>query len=184
MKKSLIAGLVGGLIVFVWGAFSHMVLPLGEMGFSILPNEDPVLEALKSNITEPGLYFFPGMSHMREATPEEMKAWEEKYKAGPIGLLLFNPQGEAPMSPRQLGMELFTNVLAASIIAIVLSSMSVSIIQGSFFSALLGLFAWLSISASYWNWYSFPSIFILAEGFDQVISWLLGGLAITAIVKK
>ena len=27
-----IAGLIGGIVLFVWGAVSHMVLPVGEMG--------------------------------------------------------------------------------------------------------------------------------------------------------
>ena len=36
MSRILIAGLVGGVIVFVWGAFSHMVLPIGEMGLSTM----------------------------------------------------------------------------------------------------------------------------------------------------
>ncbi|HXU11392.1 MAG TPA: hypothetical protein VN898_05460 [Candidatus Binatia bacterium] len=48
--------------------------------------------------------------------------------------------------------------------------------------ALLGVFAWLSLSVSYWNWYGFPASFILAEGIDQAVGWTLGGLAIARIV--
>jgi len=34
MSRILIAGLVGGIVVFIWSAFSHMVLPLGEAGLA------------------------------------------------------------------------------------------------------------------------------------------------------
>ena len=48
---------------------------------------------------------------------------------------------------------------------------------------LLGLFAWLSISVSYWNWYQFSNEFTRAEAIDQIGGWLVGGLALAAIVK-
>lgn len=52
--------IVGGVVVFVWGGFSHMVL-LKAIGFSPLPNEAAVLESLTSASPDDGLYFFPGM---------------------------------------------------------------------------------------------------------------------------
>jgi hypothetical protein len=61
MKKVLLPGILGGLVVFVWSAISHMLLPIGAMGFKTIPsNEDAVLTAMKSNIQESGLYFMPG----------------------------------------------------------------------------------------------------------------------------
>ena len=47
MLKIVLAGLVGGLVVFAWSAFSHMVLPTREAGIRQIPNEDAVLSALK-----------------------------------------------------------------------------------------------------------------------------------------
>jgi len=38
-KKVLVGGVVGGIVLFVWGAVSHMVLPLGEVGIKEMPNE-------------------------------------------------------------------------------------------------------------------------------------------------
>jgi hypothetical protein len=36
MQRTFLAALVGGIVVFVWGAVSHMALPLGEMGLARL----------------------------------------------------------------------------------------------------------------------------------------------------
>ncbi len=81
-KKIVLGGIVAGIVVFIWGAISHMVLGLGEIGIKGLPNEDAVLSVLKANATESGFYFFPWVE-MRGASKEQMDAWTEKYRTGP-----------------------------------------------------------------------------------------------------
>jgi len=49
---------------------------------------------------------------------------------------------------------------------------------------LLGLFGWLSISTSYRIWYGFPTAYVLAEGIDQVVGWLFGGVAIGWMYRR
>lgn len=70
MKKILIGAIAGAVIIFVWGAFTHMVLLTG-VGFRPLPNEDGVIEKLSSSIPEEGLYFFPGKDFSGKTTPEQ-----------------------------------------------------------------------------------------------------------------
>jgi hypothetical protein len=70
MKRLLIGGIVGGLILFVWSAFSHIVLPIGAMGLRSLPNENVVMPVMKDAIREPGLYMFPGMDLTRTLTSD------------------------------------------------------------------------------------------------------------------
>jgi hypothetical protein len=48
---------------------------------------------------------------------------------------------------------------------------------------LLGVFAWLSISVSYWNWYHFPGAYIAGEAIDQVGGWLFGGIVLAAVYR-
>jgi hypothetical protein len=43
--RVLIAALLGGLVVFIWGFVSHVLLPVGDMGMRQPANEDVVLEA-------------------------------------------------------------------------------------------------------------------------------------------
>jgi hypothetical protein len=49
--------------------------------------------------------------------------------------------------------------------------------------ALMGLFGFVSISISYWNWYGFPTDFTVAEAITEVVGWLLAGLVMAAIVR-
>lgn len=82
------------------------------------------------------------------------------------------------MEPRQLIWELVTDILGAMVAAIVLSYTVAPYLRRVVLVGALGLFGWLSISISYWIWYGFPASYILAEGIDQVVGWLLGGLVI------
>ena len=87
MKRLVLAGILAGIVVFVWSAIDHMVLPFGHMGVKMLPQEEATVAALKASIPEGGLYVFPGLDLSRRPTPEDQKAFEAKYTAGPSGLL-------------------------------------------------------------------------------------------------
>ena len=180
--RIVLAGIAGGVAMFMWTFVSHVVTPLGETGIRQIPNEAAVVSAIKPNIGEPGMYFFPGMD-MRNATPEQRAEWEAKYKAGPRGMLIYNPAGETPMSPIQLVTELASNILACICAAFVISLLAGSFLNRVLVAGVMGFIGWLSIDASNWIWYGFPASYIVAEGIDQVIGWLVAGAAIAAIVR-
>ena len=52
MKRIFLAGLLGGIAMFIWTSIAHMALPLGEAGIREIPNEAAVLSAMQSNIAE------------------------------------------------------------------------------------------------------------------------------------
>ncbi len=54
LGRLLAAAILGGILMFVWGAVSHTVLPLGEMGMKNLPAEDALVPAMKLAINERG----------------------------------------------------------------------------------------------------------------------------------
>lgn len=184
MKRILIAGVLGGIVMFLWGAFCHMVLPISAMAIKNLPNETAIVPVLQREIQQPGLYFFPAMDLSGNPTAEQQQAWEAKYNAGPIGILVYQPTGYPPLSARQLGTELVSDILAAFVLVWVLSLIGVTLSRGFVIAGLFGAFAWLSISVSYWNWYGFPGFFILSEAVDQVIGWALAGLVVAAIIRR
>jgi hypothetical protein len=180
--RVLIAGIVGGIVMFAWGAVSHMVLPLGEMGFTSLPHEETLVPAMKESLTEHGMYFFPAMPSP-EMTQEQWKEWELRYNAGPVGMIVYQPQGKPMMSPLQLGTELAFNVLAALLASFVIARTASPYMVRVLCYMLIGVTAWLSISASHWNWYNFTSDFAVGELITETIGWFLIGLFAGGIVK-
>jgi hypothetical protein len=181
--KVFAGAVVAGIVVFFWGAISHMALPLGTMGVKSLPNDDAVMAPLRQSVNEPGFYFFPGHDMSRTLTESEQKAYAEKLRLGPSGVIILQPSGAEAMSPRQLLTELATNIVAALLAAILLTQVHSGFVGRVTFVTLLGLFGFVSISVPYWNWYAFPTNFTVAEGIDQVVGWFLAGLVLAAIVR-
>src|SRR3954468_10190829 len=121
MGKIAVAALVGGLIVFAWGAVAHMVTPLGMAGMSVLSDEGATIEGLRVSVPKTGLYVFPVEGMIGNTTAAEKKAWEEKIRRGPSGMLVYKAEGTAPMSPRVFIVEFIADVLAAFVAALMVS---------------------------------------------------------------
>jgi len=183
MSRVFSGGLLAGIVVFFWGAFAHMVLPLGKMGVHRIPNEEPVIGAMRDTIHEPGFYFFPGKDMSGQVSESEEQAWQSKVKQGPVGVIIIRPSGGEAMSPRQLRTELATNLVSALLAAFLLTFVRTGYWGRVLFVTLLGVFGFLTISVPYWNWYGFPADFTVAESIDQVAGWFLAGLVLAAIVR-
>ena len=183
MGRMILAGIAAGVALFIWGAVEHMATPLGTMGIKTHPHEAMLAPAIQQTTPEPGLYMFPGYDTSKKMTKEEEAAWNEKYKAGPHGMLILGPNGGDPMPPRRLVTELLTNILAAFVTALLLARIAGGLggfVSGGIMAFLIG---WMSISVPSWNWYDFPAPFVLAELIDQVVSGALVGLVVGLVLK-
>lgn len=180
--RILVAGVLGGVAMFIWGAVSHMALPLGGMGVSSLP--DSVVPAMAdAKMDERRIYFFPGLSD--NASEAEQKAWSERYAAGPRGVVVYDPQaGVRAMSGSMFGAELLSSILACVILACVLSRLECCGRDKVVLATLLGVFAWLSVHVSYWSWYRFPDSYTFAALLEQGIGALVAGAVITLALGR
>ena len=181
MIRIIIAGILGGLAMFSWSAVSHVALGL-DFGIKRLPNEAAVVSSLQANITEPGFYFIPGMN-MINPTEAEQAEWSKKYEAGPNAIVIYHPDGEATFGPSRMGIELGSNILAWLFAAFAGSFVSGGFLLRTIIGPIFGLVGWLSIVASYWNWYRFPTKMVQTELFDQLGGWLVAGVVIALVVK-
>lgn len=179
-KKLLIATLLGGLMMFVWGGFSHLVVFIGT-GFKPLPNEDKVMDVLKVNIPEQGLYFFPGKD-FRNSTKEQDAIFETKFRNGPVGLLVYRPIGGNPFEVTKLITQLMSNLFSVFIAALIASLIFVGYWKRVMIVSLLGLLACSAVSSIYWNWYEFPTSFFIAQILDMAIGFFLAGLVVCKII--
>ncbi len=183
--RTLIASILGGFLVFGWGAFIHKVLSVGKAGMHALSDQDAeqaLLDAMKSRFHDPGIYVLPGVD-LDSQDEAKLKAFEERFERGPNALIVYNPTGSKPISSRKLGTEFLSNVLASFVAALVLSRTRALFPTRVVVVMLMGLFAWLSVDISYWNWYRFPDEYTIAQVLDQGGGWLLGGIGIAALVK-
>jgi hypothetical protein len=172
---------VGGIIVFVWSAVSHIVTPLGSMGITPLP--DSALPGVGAAVPASGMYFFPGMDMSHRPTGEQLNAFHDKIKNGPSGLLIVRKSNGATMNGQTLGGQFAATVAAGLVAAILVSFMIGSWLKRAFAVALFAAFAIVSLLFSYWIWYGFPATYVEGEAITQIVGWFLAGLAMAKIVR-
>jgi hypothetical protein len=184
-----IAGILGGIVMFIWTSIAHMFLPLGEAGIRELPNEAAVVDALKSNLGDSrGLYIFPGSGlgpeASREARHEAMKQMGDKLASGPSGILMYHPVRPLNM-PRLLGIEFATEVLEAILLVFLLASTRL-LTAGSriLFAIIAGVLAAVATNVSYWNWYGFPKRYTAAYMFIQIVGFFLVGVVSAFVLRN
>lgn len=184
-KQAVLGGIVGAVVVFLMSTVFHMVTNLGEAGIKTLPNEDSVLSMMRSSIPDSGLYIFPG-ANMNDKSPGAQQAYLAKYKAGPSGIMAVTTGGKDLAFGKLLVNQFLFTLGAALLIAWVLAITASATTFGSrvLIVFLASVFGGLVYSAPYWNWYGFTGMYTLAEIGTWAASWLVGGLAMAAIVKR
>ncbi len=181
MKKTLLAAVAGGFALFIWGILSWMVLPIHDSTLLPIAEEDSVVAVLKGTLTEEGVYWFPAMPE--GGSPD---AYVEKYRRGPIGMIMYDPEGGDPIMVSQMIVGLLINIISAFLVAWLLSRSTA--ISGGFlervtYCGMLGIFAALSTYFIGWNWMNVPLGYTTAMAVDLVLGWLLAGTAIAGIMK-
>ena len=175
--RVIIAGLLGGLVIFMWGMVSHMILPLGEIGMLQPNSEDAVIAVLKDNMPKTGVYIVPGLSTAQMQDDASVKAYQAKAPTLPNAMVIYQDTGrDGTQMTQNLLHEYIGNTLAALIVASILALGAFSSTKRIVLSVGMGAFAWLTVSAPYWNWYRFPQDFSLANLAMLLIGWLLAGM--------
>lgn len=191
MKRIFLAGLLGGIAMFIWTSLAHMVLPLGEAGIGEIPNEAAVLDAMEKNIgQQSSLYIFPGFGLGPDATHEQksnaMKHMGENLARHPSGILMYHPAGTRPLvMGRYLSIEFLTEFIEVLLALLLLSKTRLTTFGGRvgfIFGA--GLLAAIATNISYWNWYGFPAVYTAAYVVTQLVGFLCAGLVAGLVLKK
>ena len=172
MLRILIAGLLGGIAMYARSAIAHVGTPLGMTGVQTLSRNAPAVAAMQASLAgKPGRYLFPAEAMTTPRLP------------GASGLLVY-VDGPNDMTPATLGQEAAVQLLEAVLAAFLLS---LTVLRGYLarvgFVALVGLVGVLSSNPSLWIWYKFPSAFVLATMFMDLVGYVVAGLVIAAILK-
>jgi len=187
--KILIAGILGGIAMFIWSFVAHDLLPLGEIGMREFTDEAPVLDALKTNLGDAGgLYHFPGHKAGPNATRQEkndaMRRAMEKAASGPSGMLIYHPTREFSFG-KLLGVEFVTELLEAILVVFLLTQTKIDTFGGRVgFVLVAGILAALATNVSYWNWYGFPDVYTASYMFIQIIGFLCVGIVAALVLGK
>lgn len=91
--------LLSAVFVFVASSLLHMVVQIHGGDYKKLPGEDKIMETMRGQGVEPGMYMFPFAGSMKDMGTSEMI---DKYNQGPVVWLTVLPNG-----PMAIGKSLF-----------------------------------------------------------------------------
>jgi len=190
MKRVLLAGVLGGIAMFLWSGIAHMATSLGMVGVSEIPNEQSVLSAMQAQLgSASGLYIYPGMGLGANATREQqqaaMRQYDQKLAVNPSGLLIYHPPGVKALTGAQLGTEFVTELIEALFLAFLLAQANLRGFGGKLgFVIVAALMAVITTNIPYWNWYGFPMAYTANYMMTQIVAYLVAGVVAIGVLGK
>ena len=189
-RRVLLAGILGGIAMFLWSSVAHVILPLGQTGIKEMPNEAAVLSAMYTSLGEKsGMYMFPGMELGAHPTREQehaaMQQYGGKLAGNPSGLLIYHPPGAKALTPGQLATEFLTELVEALIVVFLLAQTRLTSFGSRVgFVTLVGLVAAITTNISYWNWYGFPASYTAAYMTIEIVGYLVIGIVAALVMRN
>jgi len=186
MSKLLLkSAVLGGFVVFLWGMFSWMVLPLHQRCFHKFHHETRVASEIKANAPEKGMYVLPyTFDYGEHSSQEEMKKAIHMMDNGPFVFASVVPSGLGHKMGASLVRALIIQIIGAFIVSwMLLKTKSLSFRSRVSFVTLFGLGVGILGYLPSWNWLGFSVGYVLVNMLDLIISWSLAGLVIANILK-
>lgn len=185
MGRLLIAGLLGGIAMFIWTSLAHTALPLGQAGFQEIPNDAAVIASLQGALGEKdGLYIFPGSGNgTKSEDAASRKTMEDRTAKEASGLLVYHPPGRDTAMGPYIGKELALELVQTLILAWLISGLAVSSFGGRTLAAVaVGVVVAIGTNGSNMIWYGYPAAFTHAAIIIQLVGYAVAGLVIAAIL--
>lgn len=164
MKNNLIAIVLSGIVLFVWGFISWAVLPWHMKVAHKFASESSMAQALKENAPAAGIYYLPFE--------------EEGHKPGePAAFVSVVPEGFDPNMGKMMGISVLGQMVAALLVLLLLGkTVNLSYWERVRFVALVGLAIAFVSHFPYWHWFKFSTPYFLVTILDSLIAWTLAGL--------
>jgi hypothetical protein len=172
MKKILIGGLVGGILLFAWQTASWTFADLHQKGQQYTSKQDSILSYFSSIGLAEGSYLTPTISH--SASREEMDQFVKTTAGKPWAKISYYKEMNVNM-----GMNMARGAFANIIIVCLLCWIFVQIGSGSFSTYFLGSLAIGIIcftNGVYTGHIWYPVHDINAHFIDALVSWGLVGV--------
>ena len=164
-----------GSAVFTWIASGliHLIIKYHNSDYQKLANEDEVAAAVGQGSPKLGLHHFPHCADMSEMANEDM---QEKFKKGPVGLLVIFPSG-MPNMGKYLGQQ-FAYFLVGS--ALIAYCASFALAPGADFMTVFRVFAAIGFMA--FGWATIPYSIWFGFQWAMTVRYLIDALIYALVV--
>ncbi len=180
--KTLLAAILGGVIVFAWGTISWMVLGWHTPTINAFSNEDQVAQVLVDNAPMSGIYILPRPQPSQAAVPPTEAA---PAQAGPFAFVAYAREGVDPQMKMPMAYAVASSILAALLIAwLVRAAEGLGYFQRVLFIATVGIVIAIAGRVPDWIWWHYSTEFMVIDLADVVIGWSLAGLVMAALTGE
>jgi hypothetical protein len=177
VMRIIVAGIIGGVLMFVWGAIAHTRLHIGDIDMKYGTPSEQITAALQAEAPEAGIYMLPTPTKQQMNDEAAVKKHAEQYAGKPYAWIVHMPNGNPGLNNMGpvLGKQLVSDTLSALLLAWVLSLLPAGFGKRVMVAAGMGVFAWLVVQVPLMNWYLFPMGYTLGLGLKFLIGWLIAG---------
>ncbi len=184
-----LAGILSGLVMFAWGAASHMMLPWHEATMQTFRDEDLVAEVLMKEAPVSGIYVAPMAGMLDEGLTSEQQeqrmneAWD-KGARGPNIFMSFHREGKDGMATPMI-LDFAALVLMSFMMLFLLQAVPNLTFMGKvLFVVIAGTVGMALVQLEQWIWWSFTSGYVLVNILDGAIRWAFGGMVLAKLGTK
>lgn len=172
MKKSLIAAIVGGIIIFFWQFLSNAALDLHRTSQQYTPKQDTILPYLSQQLEE-GRYYLP--TYPAGASSEEARKTMAAAEGKPWAIVEVHKSWNGADMTMNLIRSLLTNMIMVFLLVWILQRGNFSSFSSIFLSSVfVGLIGFLYFPYANFIWYKTPGIW--AHFNDGWVAWAVNGL--------
>lgn len=172
MKRSLVAALVGGIIIFIWQFLSWSLINFHESTQQYTPKQDAIMSTLKNEGLQEGGYMMPMLP--KTASMEEWQQFMKDAEGKPWVSVQYHNELKNNMGLNMVR-GLVINFITVFLLCWILTRLSAptfsTILTASLFTGLIVFF-----NAAYTNFIWYEGFDIWAHFIDAIASWGLCSL--------
>ncbi|MBS1626400.1 MAG: hypothetical protein JSR09_03405 [Bacteroidetes bacterium] len=175
MKKILIGGIVGGLLIFIWQTLSWTVLQLHQPVQQYHPKQDSIMSFLNATINQEGGYLMPTLP--QGSSMDDMNKFSEKVLHKPWAQIQYHKDYKVDMHTMYMNMlrGFLANIIIVCLLVWILNKMGKQSFLTTFFVTLfIGVITFTNEPYTTHIWYELFDI--KAHLTDALASWGLCGL--------
>lgn len=174
MGKLLKGGILGGLVLFIWGVISWTVLDWHTSTFENFPSEVVATEFI-NQVPKSGMYIQQSIDNQTQISVSNNS---------PLMFAAISKAGTQKSMLVHMGIALLMQIIAAMIVTgLVLIKPHIQFTGRLFQVLLFALAAAIVTYVPYMNWFNFSAHYTLVSIIDLLIGWLFAGLVISRLTK-
>lgn len=169
--------LVGGLIVFLWGALSWVVLPFHRMNLNHFSNPEAVQQAILDGAPKDGIYVLPNLDQVAATQNPEAMPFFFVSVARSVNVADMNSGMVCYFITQLVGAFIVSLLLLFEAKVMRYWKKVGCITLAGVFVAVVGM---IPLS----TWWHFPACWVTLAMMDYVVGWFLAGMVMAKLSKK